>query len=268
MGEEGKEQQDQQVDQDLDAAFDRLQTGSFPVPDASAKDLPADINTDCMELQAQVAEMQTRLSLMEQSHAVLVKERDAADEARQKLEKTLAEFLTRFAAVRDTQAAAFKEINKLKAERRETEGQFAGVKEQFAAAEKARDDALAAVDLERAAAAAARDELNRFRDTAVASLEPLGREHSRSMKELAGEAEALLTEAQQVRQEATQRLDKLEHVLAEFKTRVDDTRNDMKQRLAAVLGNAADQSGPRPATPPDAPKADGMQAVVVAGHVV
>jgi ElaB/YqjD/DUF883 family membrane-anchored ribosome-binding protein len=87
------------------------------------------------------------------------------------------------------------------------------------------------------------------------------------MKELAAEAETLLTEARQVRDEATQRLTKLEQVLSEFKTRVDDTRNDMKQRLAAVLGNAADQSGQPPATS-DAPKPDSVQAVVVAGHVV
>lgn len=267
MGEEGKEQQDQQVDLDLDAAFDRLETGSFPTTDAAAKDLPPDANTDCMELQAHVAEMQARLSLVEQSHAVLVKERDAADEARQKLEKTLAEFLTRFAAVRDTQAAAFKEINKLKAERRDLEAQIVGLKEQLVVAEQARGEALAAAEPERAAAAAARDELNRFRDTAFASLEPLGREHSRSMKELAAEAEALLTEAHQVRDEATQRLTKLEQVLADFKTRVDDTRNDMKQRLAAVLGNAAEQSGQSPAIP-DVPKPAEGQAVVVAGHVV
>jgi len=244
---------DAQVDSDLDAAFNNLATGQFPASN-EPKDLPENADTAAMESEAQVAELQARLSVSEQNYTVALKERDAAEEARKKLEKTLAEFLARFASLRDTQAAAFREMNKLKTERRDLEKKVADVSAQLTDTQKARDEAAAALNSERAAATAARQDLEKFREAALSALEPLGREHERAMKSLMAETDTLLTQTQAVRAQATQRLDELEHTLAEFKTRANTTRKELAERLALVLGGAADKTSTKMSVLPETPE--------------
>ncbi|MCY3022366.1 MAG: hypothetical protein NTW87_25580 [Planctomycetota bacterium] len=266
-------EQENQVDRDLEASFDRLTTGQFPVA-AEEKESPFPSGSAAtQDLEANLTELRARMDLTEQKYTVAVKERDATEEARQKLEKTLAEFLSRFAAVRETQAAAFREVNKLGDVRRELENKVAALSGQLAAAaaakeaaEKERDTAMAQQTRAQEDLAAARAELNQFREAAVASLEPLGEEHSRSMKDLIARTDALMAEAREVREEGNQRLEKLEQVLAEFKGHVNTTRRDISARLSAVLGTTVAESG-EGGTQPDA-ASPGEQPAALAGHVV
>ena len=136
---------DDNLDRELAATFESLETGKFPLQSDESTSTPASEK----ELAANVTELQTRLSLTEESYAVAIKERDAADEARKKLERTLAEFLTRFAHVRETQSAAFKEVEKLQEVRRQLEAKISDMameltatQEARVAAQRTRDEAL------------------------------------------------------------------------------------------------------------------------------
>ena len=274
---------DENVDKELDATFDKLETGEFPTLNDNAEPMTGTSNEK--ELQANVAELLTRLSLTEESYAVAIKERDAADEARRKLERTLAEFLTRFASVRETQSAAFKEVEKLGDVRRDNEKKLAtmsaeltATQEARSAAQRSRDEALAKQESQQAAVTQAQDEasaakaevaqarsdaeqakaeavqakaeveqariqLERFQEMAVQSLEPLSQEQSRTMKTLIEETEGVIDEAVRVREE-------MEKVIAraeDLKSNIASARRDMGQKLATVLGSPAALSGTRDA---------------------
>ena len=131
------EDRDQQVDRDLDATFSRLEGGEpAPAPETpETPGLPEGADTACMALEAQVTELRTRLTLLEESQAVAVKERDAADEARRKLETTLKEFLSRFSTVREQQTGALKEVDKLRAALKQAQDNAGGLAGQLTAAQ-------------------------------------------------------------------------------------------------------------------------------------
>jgi len=260
---------DENVDKELDATFDKLETGEFPTLSDNAEPMKGTSNEK--ELQANVAELMTRLSLTEESYAVAIKERDAADEARRKLERTLAEFLTRFASVRETQSAAFKEVEKLGDVRRDNEKKLAAMaaeltatQEARAAAQRSRDEALAKLESQEAAVTQAQDEasaakaeaeqakgeveqariqLTRFQEVAVQSLEPLSQEQSRTMKSLVEETEGVIDEAVRVREE----MEKVIALAEDLKSHIASARRDMGQKLATVLGAPAALSGARDA---------------------
>jgi chromosome segregation ATPase len=216
---------------------------------------------------------------MTESHAVAIKERDAADEGRRKLEKTLSEFLTRFASVRETQSAAFKEVEKLQDTRRELEkrneelmsqltkadeirvksnkdleqrvldlnAQLAGTEEAWNKVKKERDDLQARVDKQEQEVAQARAELNKFREMAVASLEPLGVDHNRMMKKLYSEADTMMTQMLQARDEAAQKYEAMCKMADELKANITSSRKELSQKFSMVIGGPAGESGTRPA---------------------
>ncbi len=243
-----KSERDDNVDKELDAKFDKLETGEFPTLNDGAEPMQGTSNEK--ELQANVAELMTRLSLTEESYAVAIKERDAADEARRKLERTLAEFLTRFASVRETQSAAFKEVEKLGDVRRDHEKKLAAMaseltatQEARAAALRSRDEALAKLEEQKNEVEQARIQLSRFQEMAVASLEPLSQEQSRKMKALVEETDGVIDEASRVRDE----MEQVMALAADLKAHITATVRDMGQQLASVLGSSPAISGTRDA---------------------
>lgn len=239
MATDPKPETEEQVDRELDAAFDLLSTGKF----APCKDSPAQVPLEHDDADAKFAEMETRLALAEQNRALAAQERDAAVEARKKLENTLGEFLSRFAAVRQTQSAAFKEIEQLQAGRRELEKRAAELTQKLAetkeaeeAAVHARDAALGRVEMERTERFAISDELKRLQETAIGALEPLNAEHERSMQALLAEAGSLEREVTSTREEVTQHVAKLDEAAKRLHTLLDKTRSDISQRISVVLG--------------------------------
>lgn len=270
---------DDKLDKELDATFDKLATGEFPILSNSD-----DVSTPPAqkELEANVTELQTRLSLTEESYGVAVKERDAADEARRKLERTLAEFLTRFASVRETQSLAFKEVEKLTEIRAELEkklsdmaAELTATQEARVAAQRSRDEALAQLDAQKADVEQARVQLARFQELAVSSLEPLSQEHSRGMKNLIDETESVIEEAYRAREESARQLEKLAAMAADLKAHISAQRREISEHLSSVLGAPAATSGLSDAVPPGSANSGGpggpshaRSMAALAGHVV
>jgi len=95
-------------DEDLEASLQQLASKLFPQDEVQK-------NMQFMEeMDAKVTELETRLSLAEESKAVAMKERDAADEARKKLEKTLAELLSKFASARENHSVVLREVEEIR----------------------------------------------------------------------------------------------------------------------------------------------------------
>lgn len=247
---------DDKLDKELDAKFDCLETGEFPVHHNTSND--SNVPSAQKELEANVTELQTRLSLTEESYAVAIKERDAADEARKKLERTLAEFLTRFASVRETQSAAFKEVEKLGDARRDLEKKLASMSAELAATQEARTAALRSRDEALAELEKTKVQLTKFQETAVASLAPLNQEHSRNMKKLMEEGDGVIDEVMRIREENSRQMEKLAALAAELKSHIGSTRRQMGEQLSGVIGTPAEISGSRDAI-------SGSNASVVSG---
>lgn len=95
-------------DEDLEASLQQLASKLFPQGEVQK-------NMQFMEeMDAKVTELETRLSLAEESKAVAIKERDAADDARKKLEKTLAELLSKFASARENHSVVLREMEQIR----------------------------------------------------------------------------------------------------------------------------------------------------------
>jgi len=82
----------------------------------------------CSELEGEITELRTRLTLKEEAELTALKERELAIESRQKLEKTLAEFLTRFAATRHAESTASRELDSV---RKESQSTIVGLRSQL-----------------------------------------------------------------------------------------------------------------------------------------
>jgi uncharacterized coiled-coil DUF342 family protein len=284
----------ERLDMELTATFETLEHGQ-DAPRSAHVPPSAPSNND--DLSARLAEAEARLSLITESHAVAMKERDAADEGRRKLEKTLSEFLARFASVRETQSAAFKEVEKLTGVRSELEkrneelmakltqadetrhkatreleqkvsdltGQLGATEEAWAKAKKERDELQVRIDRQQQEVLDARAELSKFQEMAVASLEPLGVEFSKMMKQLAGETETIMSQMQQARDEAAQKQEALNKLADSLKAHINSSRKELSQKLSMVIGGPAGESGTRPAItgvvpPSPAPAVDGASS--------
>ncbi|HYG75049.1 MAG TPA: hypothetical protein VEK08_08610 [Planctomycetota bacterium] len=263
--------EENKLESEISEQFDMLATGQFPkLNDEAVSDTRPSTPRE-QELQASVAELQTRLSLTEESHAVAIKERDAADEARKKLERTLAEFLTRFASVRETQSAAFKELEKLEEERRGFERKMLDIQTKLAEAQDAkqmaiqeRNEAVAKLSEQTRELNEAKAELGRFREMAVAALEPLGEEHNRGMKALMMDAEKVIDEAVKAREVMSAQMEAIAAMAEDLKAHINDNRKDIGQKLTMVLGGRANESGTRPSVNGAAASAARLQPPLVA----
>lgn len=95
-------------DEDLEASLHQLASKLFPQDEVQK-------NMRFMEeMEAKVTELETRLSMAVEAKALAVKERDAADEARKKLEKTLAELLSKFASARENHSTVLREMEEIR----------------------------------------------------------------------------------------------------------------------------------------------------------
>ena len=269
-----------QVNQEIGDKFDQFATGKFTV----LRDEESQAAPDIRNLEANVVELQTRLSLLEESHAVAVKERDAADSSRRKLEKTLAEFLARFASIREAHSVALKEVDKLTDARRGLEREVSELGTQFAAEQEARatqtkerdqlaterDELATRMEQQHGELAEAHNQLNKFREMAVSNLEPLAEEHRRGMQELTMKSDAIIDAAIKAKEDSHKHLEALEQMVVELKSQVKTVRRDVGQRLDMVLGTTpANESGQRTSVTLVATGTNGAcQHKALAGHAV
>ena len=85
--------------------------------------------------------------------------------------------------------------------------------------------------------------LDRYREAAVAALEPLGQEYTRAMKDLTAETDSMLTQLRQQHADANKRMEEqLTAAGASMKERIKAVRREMAERLSQVLGTPPEQS--------------------------
>jgi len=86
-----------------------------------------------------------------------------------------------------------------------------------------------------------RTELDQYKAMAVATLEPLGLDYTRRMRELISETDKLRSSIREVRQDYSQRLTSLEQSTTEMRDKLNTTCREINERLADVLGVEPDR---------------------------
>jgi DNA-directed RNA polymerase subunit RPC12/RpoP len=188
---------------------------------AEASKGPAEMSaeeTAKWELQMQIGELNSKLAALQNELDSAVQIRD---DALSFAESKVAE-LEALAAAPGKSAEADAKIAELEA--------------QTAKLMRERDDALEGMSQ-------AKFNLDRYREAAVAALEPLGQEYSRAMKELMAESESMLAQLHEQHRDSHKRMEEQINTLgANMRERMRAVRRQMAERLSQVLGTPAEQS--------------------------
>jgi hypothetical protein len=170
------------------------------------------------ELQMEVGELKTQLSKLQADLAEAERGRDEA------------------LAFAEAKAAELEALGGSGEKPAAAGGNVAELEDQIAKLTRERDEAVEGMSQ-------AQFNLDRFREAAVAAIEPLGQEYSRQMRELMTETESMLNQLRQMHQESYQRMDEKLNIVAEsLKERMKNVRRDMAIRMAEVLGTPPEQS--------------------------
>lgn len=122
-----------------------------------------------------------------------------------------------------------------------------------------RDRAIRELDGAKSQAARAQAELDRFRQTAVSALEPIGKDYKVAMKTLSVEAEVLLSQARDLQDSTQQRMEALKDLGAKLDAHIREVRRRFAEQLSAVIGTDADL------TPAPVPREKAVPAALAAG---
>jgi hypothetical protein len=109
------------------------------------------------------------------------------------------------------------------------------------------DRARAELVQARAEMAQARAEMDHFRESAAASLGPLGHEFNLAMTEMMGQAEQMLAHARQTQEQANTRMEELAGISATLSENFSSLRQQFCERIAVVLGAEATADAAAPA---------------------
>jgi hypothetical protein len=87
-----------------------------------------------------------------------------------------------------------------------------------------------------------RADMENFRASAVAALEPLSAEYNRAMKEMMRQASQMLAHARRTQEDANQRMEELTTIGTNLSDNINDLRKQFRERIAMVLGSDAEMT--------------------------
>jgi len=200
------------------------------------------IQTNTAALEAKIQELQTQLTMSREGQGGAFKERE--------------ELYSKIDALRMKNAELQKQVQDLQTQAGAGSASAAevdAVRAQLAATLQERDTAVATAEALEREKVEAIEQLEQFRQAAVATLEPLAGEFSAVMHEISTRAETLFSELRQAREEHLARLERLEFVANQLGAELHSAQRNFGQRLADIIGGPS-QSEPEGAMPPaDAP---------------